>query len=44
MSFNGSNFNDRMADQKKAKLEMLKRAKAKELSPEAKAKLAGRTY
>ncbi len=40
MSFNGSNFGDRMADQKKAKLEMLKRAKAKEMSPEAKAKLA----
>ena len=40
MSFSGSNFNDRMAEQKKAKLEMLKRAQAKQMSPEAKAKLA----
>lgn len=40
MSFPGNNFGDRIAEQKKAKLEMLKRAKAKQLSPEAKAKLA----
>ena len=39
MSFNGSNFNDRLSAQKEAKLEMLKRAKAKQLDPEAKAKL-----
>lgn len=39
MGFKGSNFNDRLAEQKKAKLELLKRAKEKELDPEAKAKL-----
>lgn len=40
MSFRGSNFNDRIAEQKKAKLELLKRAKAKQIDPEVKAKLA----
>ena len=34
MSFKGNSFNDRIAEQKKAKLEMLKRAKAKAPSPE----------
>lgn len=40
MSFRGNNFNDRIADQKKAKLELLKRAKEKQIDPEVKAKLA----
>ncbi len=40
MSFRGNNFNDRMADQKKAKLDLLKRAQEKQMSPEVKAKLA----
>jgi len=40
MGFKGSNFGDRIAEQKKAKLELLKRAQAKKLDPEAKAKLA----
>lgn len=40
MSFKGSNFNDRISEQKKAKLEMLKRAQAKKLSPEEAAKKA----
>lgn len=40
MSFRGSNFNDRIEEQKKAKLELLKRAKAREIDPETKAKLA----
>lgn len=40
MSFRGSNFNDRIAEQKKAKLELLKRAKEKQIDPETKAKLA----
>lgn len=34
MGFKGSNFNDRMSDQKKAKLDLLKRAKAKQMDPE----------
>ena len=43
MSFKGSNYNDRISEQKKAKLEMLKRAQAKKLSPEeAAAKAAKR--
>ncbi len=40
MSFRGSNFSDRIEEQKKAKLELLKRAKAKQIDPEVKAKLA----
>lgn len=40
MSFTGSNFGDRIAEQKKAKLELLKRAKAKQIDPEVKAKMA----
>ena len=39
MSFTGHNFDDRLKSQKEAKLAMLKRAKAKELDPEQKAKL-----
>ncbi len=38
MGFKNSNFNDRIAEQKKAKLELLKRAKAKQIDPELKAK------
>ncbi len=40
MSFRGSNFGDRIAEQKKAKLDMLKRAQEKQMSPEAKAERA----
>ncbi|MBL4871272.1 MAG: hypothetical protein JKX72_10000 [Robiginitomaculum sp.] len=40
MSFKGSNFGDRIAEQKKAKLELLKRAKAKQIDPVLKAKQA----
>jgi len=39
MSFTGHNFNDRLKEQKEAKLAMLKRAKEKQLDPEQKAKL-----
>ena len=39
MSFTGSTFNDRLKEQKEAKLAMLKRAKEKQLDPEQKAKL-----
>jgi len=39
MSFTGSTFNDRLKEQKEAKLAMLKRAKDKQLDPEQKAKL-----
>jgi len=36
MSFTGHNFNDRLKEQKEAKLAMLKRAKEKQLDPEQK--------
>ena len=39
MSLPGQNFNDRLKEQKQAKLAMLKRAKEKQLDPEQKEKL-----
>lgn len=38
MSFTGHNYNDRLKEQKEARLAMLERAKAKKLDPEAHAK------
>lgn len=40
MSFKGHKFQDRLAEQKKAKLELLKRAKEKQFDPEERARIA----